>query len=427
MDGVGLQLGLVAVLVLVNAVFAGTEIALISLSEARLARLESRGETGRRLAVLARDPNRFLATIQVGITLAGFLASATAAVSLAEPLEEPLGFLGGASRPVSILLVTALLTFVTLVVGELAPKRIAMQRAEGWALVATRPLSALSTAARPVVWLLGRATDIVVRLAGGDPKARTEEMSEEELRDVLASQRRFTPLQHLIIDGTFEAADRTLREIVVPRPQVLTVPADCGRADAVQLLVTSGHSRAPIVDGDLDHTVGVVHLRDLHQEGDVVRALAQPVMALPETVGVLDALRELQVARQHLALVINEHGAAEGIVTMEDLVEEIVGEIYDEHDRDVEEVHRRPDGSLALVGSFPVHDLGDVGVELPDGDYTTVAGLALHHLGRIPEAPGDVFEVAGWRIEVTAVGRNTITELDLRPLPEDAPEDPEGH
>jgi putative hemolysin len=425
-DGIGLQLGLVAVLVLVNAGFAGSEIALISLREARLARLETTGETGRRLASLARDPNRFLATIQIGITLAGFLASATAAVALAEPLEEPLAFLGRASRPASIVLVTTVLTFVTLVVGELAPKRIAMQRAERWALLVTRPLGALSTIARPAVWLLGKATDVVVRLMGADPKARAEEMSEEELRDVLASQRRFSPLQHLIIDGTFEAAERTLREIVVPRPQVLTLPADATRDEAVRLLVERGHSRAPVIEGDLDNTVGVVHLRDLHGESGLANGAAQPVMALPETVGVLDALREMQIAHQHLALVVNEHGSAEGIVTMEDLVEEIVGEIYDEHDRDVVGVRHLPDGALVLPGSFPVHDLGDVGVELPEGDYTTVAGLVLHQLGRIPGAAGDLVEVDGWRLEVTAVGRNTITEVVVRPVPAADPEVEEG-
>ncbi|HUF32587.1 MAG TPA: hemolysin family protein [Acidimicrobiales bacterium] len=422
----GPQLGLVVVLVLINAVFAGSEIALISLRESRLARLAEASETGRRLAALARDPNRFLATIQIGITLAGFLASATAAVALAEPLDEVLGFLGRASRPVSIVAVTAVLTFVTLVVGELAPKRIAMQRAERWALLATRPLGALSSLARPLVWFLGKATDVVVRLLGGDPDARIEEMTEEELRDVLASQRRFTPLQHLIIDGTFEAAERTLREVVVPRPQVLTLPSDASRDEAVRLLVERGHSRAPVVDGDLDRTLGVVHLRDLigASDGGDVAGVASPVMVLPETVGVLDALRDMQIARQHLALVINEHGGAEGIVTLEDLVEELTGEIYDEHDRDVTSVRHLPDGTMVLAGSFPVHDLVDIGVELDtDGDYTTVAGLILHHLGRIPEAPGDIVVVDGWRLEVNGIAHHAITEVTLRAVPAPAPDD----
>ena len=173
MSGLWPELVLVGVLVLLNAAFAGTEMALVSLRDGQLQRLEQRSATGALVARLARDPNNFLATIQVGITLAGFLASAAAAVSLAEPLEEPLGFLGGAARPVSIVVVTLALAYVTLVFGELAPKRVAMQRAERWALLAARPLSFVSTITRPVVWLLSRSTDLAVRLMGGDPSRAT--------------------------------------------------------------------------------------------------------------------------------------------------------------------------------------------------------------------------------------------------------------
>ena len=178
------QIGLVVVLVVVNALFAGSEMALVSLRESQLQRLESRGRRGRALARLARDPNRFLATIQIGITLAGFLASAAAAVSLAEPLEEPLSFLGSAAGPVSIVVVTLVLSYFTLVFGELAPKRIAMQRAEGWGLLAAGPLSFVATIARPAVWLLSRSTDLAVRLLGGDPNRHGEEVTEEDYREI---------------------------------------------------------------------------------------------------------------------------------------------------------------------------------------------------------------------------------------------------
>ena len=175
MSGIWLQLGLVAVLVLLNAAFAGSEMALVSLREGQLQRLEAESARGRALAALARDPNRFLATIQVGITLAGFLASASAAVSLAEPLEEPLGFLGGAARPVAIVVVTLILSYATLVVGELAPKRLAMQRAEGWGLLVARPLSALSTAAPGPLRHAGAPGGVVplpVDRPGGPPVRR---------------------------------------------------------------------------------------------------------------------------------------------------------------------------------------------------------------------------------------------------------------
>ena len=191
---------------LLNAAFAGTEMALVSLREGQLQRLEQRSTTGALVALLARDPNRFLATIQIGITLAGFLASAAAAVSLAEPLEAPLGFLGGAARPVAIIIVTLLLAYFTLVLGELAPKRVAMQRAESWALVAARPLSIMSTVTRPVVWLLSRSTDVAVRLMGGDPNMQREEVTEAELRELSATQTTSPPAR-LIIDGAFAIAD----------------------------------------------------------------------------------------------------------------------------------------------------------------------------------------------------------------------------
>ena len=185
MSGVLPQIALVAALVIINAAFAGSELALVSLREGQLQRLERQSATGRLVARLAREPNQFLATIQIGITLAGFLASASAAVSLAQPLEEPLGFLGGAAEPAAIVVVTIILSYVTLVFGELAPKRIAMQRAERWSLMAVRPLAWVATLTRPAVWVLSRSTDLVVRVFGGDPNKGAEEITEEELRQAI--------------------------------------------------------------------------------------------------------------------------------------------------------------------------------------------------------------------------------------------------
>ncbi|CAA9229326.1 MAG: Hemolysins and related proteins containing CBS domains [uncultured Acidimicrobiales bacterium] len=416
MNGILLQLGLVAVLVLLNAAFSGSEIALISLREGQLQRLEQRGSRGRLLASLARDPNSFLATIQVGITLAGFLASATAAVSLAEPLQEPLGFLGRAARPVSIVTVTILLAYVTLVFGELAPKRVAMQRAEGWSMAAARPISFLALLFRPVIWLLGHSTNLAVRLMRGDPNQQREEVTDEELRDLVAAQTSYTPEQRNIISGAFEIAERRLREVLQPRNEVFTLEAELSCPEALPMLAGSGHSRAPVVVGDLDQVVGVVHLRDLLDTHDVVGARAQTPVLFPESLGALEALHQMQEARVQLAVVLNEHGGTEGIITVEDLIEELVGEIWDESDRDVAAVERAEDGSVTVPGSFPFHDLDDIGVVLPEGDYSTVAGLVLDRLGRIPEGPGDSVEVDGWHLEVLAVDRRAITRLCIRRL-----------
>jgi putative hemolysin len=423
MSGVWLQLGLVAVLIVMNAIFAGSEMALVSLREGQLRRLERLGPTGRLVARLARDPNRFLATIQIGITLAGFLASATAAVSLAEPFVPALSWLDGAAEPVAIVLVTLVLTFLTLVFGELAPKRVAMQHAERWAMLAIRPLNALAKVARPLVWLLSKTSDVAVRLMGGDPGKHREDITPGEIRDMVVTQRGFTPEQRMIIAGAVEITERVLREVLVPRRAVFTIDADAPVDQARNQLAESGHSRAPVVrQGNLDETVGVVMLRDL-VPGDVTSVIgaARPPYLLPDSLRVADALRRFKADREQLALVIDEHGSIDGIVTLEDLVEELVGEIYDETDRDVAQAKHEPDGGILLPGTFPVHDLPDLGVDLerpPDGDYTTVAGLVLAQLGHLPKQPGETVTLNGWTAEVTAIERRAITSIRLRPVPQ---------
>jgi putative hemolysin len=418
-NGIGQQLAIVGVLVLLNAAFAGSEMALITLGDSRLRRLEKEGGAGAALARLARDPNRFLATIQIGITLAGFLASATAAVTIAEPLVDPLGALGRWAEPVAIVSVTALLTFVTLVFGELVPKRVALQRAEAWGKLAARPLSMVAAIARPAVWLLGRSTDIVVRLLGGDPAVAREEVSDADLRDLVSTRPGFTKQQREIVEGAFEIAERLVRDIAVNRTQVFAVPEDTPAHEAVDGLIAKGHSRAVVHRGDLDDIAGTVHLRDLVNADGTVGRYTRQAPLLPETLGVLEALRRLRHERQHLAVVIDEYGGTTGIVTLEDILEELVGEIYDEFDRDVSGVRRRPDGTLILDGTFPVHDLPDIGVSLPSGPYTTVAGLVLHELGRLPEA-GESLEIGDWRLTVAEVADRAITTVQLAPLHRDA-------
>jgi putative hemolysin len=418
MSGYWFNLVLVGFLVLLNALFAGSEIALISLREGQLQQLERRaGAAARTLVRLAQDPNRFLATIQIGITLAGFLASATAAVSLAQPIAPMLGFLDGAAKPVSIAIVTLVLTFVTLVFGELAPKRLAMQHALGWALVVARPLDALSRVSRPAVWALSRTTDVVVRLFGGDPEAAKEQLSPQELRDLVVGHRGLNSEQRTIITGALEIHERLLREVLIPRREVFTLQVDMTTREARDALAASGHTRAPVVrDGHLDDVVGVVSLRDLLDDATPMTVVIRPPLVFPATVRVSDALRRFKDEREQFALIANEHGAIDGIVTLEDLLEEIVGEIYDETDRDVMGAQTESDGAIVLAGTFPVHDLHDLAVEIrdaPEGDYATIAGLVLTALGRIPD-PGDQVNLAEWTIEVTATERNAITEVKLR-------------
>ncbi len=408
------ELGLVAVLIVLNALLAGSEMALVSLRPGQVDRLATRGGAGRALARLSADPNRFLATIQIGITLAGFLASAAAAVNLSEPLVPLLAVFGGAAEVMAIVIVTLVLTFFTLVFGELAPKRIALQHPERWALIVSRPLDLLATAARPAVWMLSSCTNLVVRLFGGDPHVQRGEITEEEIRQMISKQVSLTAEEKQVITGALEVGDRTLREVRIPRHLVVKLPADLPAGDGLQQLLDSGHSRAPVFRESADDIIGVVGLRDLIGRSGTVEEAIGAIPAFPESASVLVALRDLQHARQQMAIVVDEFGGFDGIVTVEDLIEEIVGEIYDEYDRDVTAVARRADGSIDLPGSFPFHDLVDLGIEVPEGSYTTVAGFLLEELGHIPD-PGEHIEVDGWRLTATEVTLTSIVRIEAKP------------
>jgi putative hemolysin len=224
--------------------------------------------------------------------------------------------------------------------------------------------------------------------------------------------------QRNIIMGALEIHERTLREVLVPRRAVFTLPADMSVREAGAALAAAGHSRAPVVrDRSLDDLVGLVHIGDLLDNGRTVAEIARPAMVVPDAMRVSDALSRFKAERQQFALVADEHGDIEGIVTLEDLLEEIVGEIYDETDRNVLAVRTEPDGALLLPGTFPVHDLPDLGIEIrdaPRGDYTTVAGLVLAALGHIPERPGEHVELPEWTIEVAELDQYAITAVRLR-------------
>ena len=414
------DIGLIAVLLLLNGLFAGSEIALVSLREGQLRALErTGGPRARALIRLARDPNRYLGTIQLGITLAGYLASATAAVTLAEPLVPALAFLGGAAEALAITGVTVVLAAINIIVGELVPKRLAMHHPQRWALLVAPLLDRLATLTKPMVWLLGKATDLLVRMFGGKLESSGEQLSAAELQDLVAVQRVLTPEQREMISGALEIHDRSLREILVPRRAVVTLRSDMSPAEARNTLVASGHSRAPVVRGrDLDDVIVLV-IGGGNSACDVaVETAARPILNLPDSLAVSEALRRFKADREQFALVVDERGGAAGIVTLEDVLEEIVGEIYDETDRDVLTAQRLADGTLVLPGGFPIHDLDDLDVHLndaPRGDYTTIAGLVLVALSRIPQSAGERVEMADWTIEVTGVSRNAITEVRLTP------------
>ncbi len=421
MSGYWLDIGLIGLLVLLNAAFAGSEMAMVSLREGQLRQLErAGGANATLLARLAKDPDRYLATTQIGITLAGFLASATAAVSLAEPLIPSLGALGSAAEPVAVASVTLVLVFLTLVLGELVPKRLAMQRALPWALAVARPLHALSVVSRPAVALLAASTSAVVRLLGGRREAAIDEIGADELESLITGSQALEPAQRDIVREALEIRNRTLREVLVPRGQVFRLAPELTLDAARAALAESGHSRAPVIDPlDTDHVIGVVHWVSVADGGAApVSSVVGPALALPGTLPVLAALAQFQTERQQLAVVVGEQGSIDGIVTVEDILEEIVGEIYDETDLHVPAAESQADGSVILLGTYPLHDLIDVGIDLgrePSRDYTTIAGLVLARLERVPEEPGATVPVGnGWTAEVLAVAHHAITRVRVR-------------
>ncbi len=417
MDGITAQLVLIAALVAVNAVLSGTEVALLTLREGQLDRIENRSATGRVLASLARDTVRFLATIQVGITLAGFAASAAAAVALSERTAELLTFAGDYAEPAAVALVTVAIAVVSLVFGELVPKRLAMQHAERWGLLAARPLSMFAVAVRPVVAALTVATNVTVRLLGGDPHADREQVTDEEIRHLVATEGLYTAGQHQIITGALEVADRTVRQILVPRGDVVALQDSTPVDEGLATLAAAGRSRAPVYAASIDDADRVVSVLSLVGKSGPVADHARPLIALPEGATALDALRQMQSGHHVMALVVSEYGGVEGIVTIEDLVEELVGEIYDEHDRDIQHVVRFPNGHLALPGRFPVHDLIDLGIEVEDVDAATVGGLISELLGRMAER-GDAVRVGGHLLTVVAVEGRAVARVRVQPDPD---------
>ena len=422
------SIALVLLFILVSSVFVAAEIALVSLRDSQLRGLAQRSRRGQRVADLAADSNRFLATVQIGVTLAGFFSAAFGAATLAEqlaPVLEGWGLGPAVAQTGSLVGVTLVVSFVALVIGELVPKRLGLQRAEGVALALAPALDRLAQLARPVIWLLSRCTDVVVRLLGGDPGAQRVPMSEEELRDLVSVHEALEEEERRIVEDVFEAGDRHLREVMLPRTEVDFLDAATPVAAAVEWASTQPHSRYPVIRGSADDVAGFVHIRDLLSPAVAERAvrvgdLARDVPFLPGTKRLLSALTEMRREHAHLAIVVDEYGGTDGIVTLEDLVEELVGDIRDEYDEDSSDVAGVPGGPVDVDGLLNLEDFGQTtGVQLTDGPYETVAGYAVARLGSLPQV-GDVVEVdeaPGRRLVVRELDGRRIARLRLEQSP----------
>jgi putative hemolysin len=415
---------LVVLFSLVGGMFAAAEIALVSLRQGQVSALAGRGRRGQRLARLAGDPNRFLAAVQVGVALGGFFSVAFGATTLAGPLADWLHRLGlgaGVAHPIAFVLVTVAVSYVSLVLGELAPKRLALQWAERVALVVAIPLDRIATLFQPLIWLLSKTTDLVVRLFGGNPRANREAITQEELRGLVAAHESLSGDERRLIDHVFSAGERQVREVMVPRTEVEFLEASTTVSRAARVAMEAAHSRYPVVGRNSDDVVGFVHIRDLVDPGvpggraATVGDLAREIKQLPGTKKVLAALSEMRRERHHLALVVDEYGGTDGIVTLEDLIEEVIGDIRDEYDVGPPEAPARPGGEAEVDGLLNLDDFAEkTGLRLPEGPYETAAGYVMARLGRLP-ALDDSVALNGWTLSVAELDGRRAARLRVTP------------
>ncbi len=407
-----IDLAVVAALILTAALFVAAEIALISLRDSQVRQLASRGKRGARVAQLAQNPNRFLAAAQVGVTFCGFLSAALGAEKLGGfviPWLEKRGLSHGLSTTLSIIGVTLVIAYFSLVFGELVPKRLALFRSEEISLASAGIIDVIAKIFRPIIWLLSHSTDFVVRLFGVDPKEQRSAMSEEELLDLVAGHAALTAEERDIVEEVFNASERQVHEVMVPRTEVDFMDATLTVGKAIELAVDKAHSRYPVVRGSTDEVVGFIHVRDLldtslASKSAKIVELVRTIMFLPGTKGVLPALTEMRLQGQHVAIVLDEYGGTDGIVTLEDLVECLIGDIRDEYDEvDADATIETHVGDFEVDGLISIEDLIEQSeIEILDGPYETASGLVMHYLGRIPR-DHDVVNINGLRITVLSM------------------------
>jgi putative hemolysin len=416
---VGWDIIIVLVIVLIGGFFAGAEMALVSLRDGQVRALARRSKRGQRAARLAQNPNRFLSAVQIGVTLATLLSGAFGAATLASDFKSWMirqHVSDGLASTISIAVVTLAISFLTLVLGELAPKRIALQRSERVSLFAAPILDRIATVATPVVWLLSKCVNFVVTVLGGDPSLGRGVMTEQELRDVVDGYQALSADQRHILGEVFDAGKRQVREVLVPRTEVEFLPATMPIAEAANTVVSAPHTRFPVYQESYDDVIGFVHARDLlspdaGKRSQKVGEVCRPVKFLPTSKTVLSALSEMRRENAHLAIVLDEYGGTAGIVTLEDLVEELIGEIQDEYDTGEGQPRQLRSGDLEVDGLLNLDEFAEqTGVELPEGPYETVAGYLLAALGHLP-GEGESVEVSGRKLAVTQLDGRRIARV----------------
>jgi putative hemolysin len=426
MSGYLWEILLILGFILLQGYFAAAEIALISARKAILTSDAEEGSVGAAVALeLMQNPSRLLATIQIGVTVLSLGASAAAAVSLGSAIEAwlrglPLPGVAAYAGGVSVLLVTLAISYLTLVIGELTPKRIGLRYAERVAAGVSRPVRFLSRAAAPVVWLLSRSSDVVAGLLRVEPGGRPG-VTEEEIKLLVTEQGTLLDEEKRMIHEIFELGDTVAREIMVPRVDTEMAEDTDTVHEVMEVLRHTGYSRLPVFHEDQDRIVGIVLLKDLVMRPAEVAAttpvadIMRPPYFVPESKQILALLSEMRASRHHLAVVVDEYGGTAGIVTIEDIVEEIVGEIADEFDSDRQYVRRLSARESVVDGRLPIEDANELlGLDIPESeDYDTMAGWVLRELGHIPSSGETVTTAEGARIRVATVRRRRIVRLTV--------------
>ena len=415
-----LNAALILLFVAIGGVFAATEMAIVSLRESEVQQLESGGEGEQRIARLVRDPNLFLSAVQVGVTIAGFLSSAYGASTLAPYLAPALqgwGVPAPAADITALIATTLVIAYLSLVFGELVPKRLAMQSARAFTRVLAPPLRIFAAIMRPAIWLLSASTNGVLRLLGRRPDEAREPVTSADIRALIVANPSLADAERGILADVLDADDRRVVEVMRPRPDVDFLRGELSTAAALEVALQLTHSRLPVIGESVDDVVGFVHLRDLVRahpaDTGTVGQLARPILVLPGTARVLRSLTTMTEGGHQIALVVDEFGGTDGIITLEDLLEELVGEIYDEYDRerDPEDATVRANGVVEVDGGLILQEVTTAtGLRLPEGPYETIGGFVVDRLGRLARS-GDVVEVDGWRLEVLAAGRRRVRRV----------------
>lgn len=426
---------LILLLIVINGVFAMSEIAVVSSRRARLKKLADEGQgSAQRALALHEEPSNFLSTIQVGITSVGILAGALGDKALTVPIATALGklpLLAPYAQGIALTVTVALITYLSVVVGELVPKRLALLRAESIAMLIAGPMSLLARVARPIVWLLGASSTLLMRLlratASGEPP-----VSDEEIK-VLMKQGADAGIFHAdeshFVANVLRLDEQRVGEIMTPRVELYALDLDDDEADILQMLADSPHSRLPVCRGGLEHVLGFLRISDLGRRGTVpsreaIEALLQPALVLPESLTTTQLLEQFRRGRAPLALIVDEYGDVQGLVTLYDVLTAIIGDLPADHSDEDPDAVRRPDGSWLVDGALGVERFKSLmGLHRPlpgeaNGDFHTLAGFMLHHLGHIPTV-AERFEAEGYSYEVVDLDGNRIDKLLVTPPSEE--------